>query len=223
MMTEILSPRTAIRRAACEILRAALPGWAEDFPPESVYDSLTVPLGMKKLPAILVYTRDERLDEDGHADPGIRSRTLELAVEVVTGGDSATDFLCTAVESVMDAHETLGNLVQWTRLQRISVDRDSDGERIVVAARMDFEIAYFTRPVVESNADSGADGGVADIPPYPEGAAAIIGMTPTIAELEDGGSVAGSGNSGRPLQILTSAAPFIGPGYEPYYEPAQTS
>ncbi|WP_298034807.1 hypothetical protein [uncultured Desulfovibrio sp.] len=223
MTAEIISPRTAIRRAACEVLRAALPGWAEGFQPESVYDSLTVPLGMKKLPAILVYTRDERLDEDGHADPGIRSRTLELAVEVVTGADAATDFLCTAVEAVMDAHETLGNLVRGTRLQRISVDRDSDGERIVVAARMDFEVAYFTRPVVASTSDAGTGNGVAGIPPYPEDASAIIGMTPTLAELEDGGGVAGSGNGGRSMQILTSTAPFIGPGYEPYYEPAQTS
>jgi hypothetical protein len=222
MTTELLSPRTAIRRAACEVLRAALPGWAEGFPPESVYDSLTVPLGMKKLPAILVYTRDERLDEDGHTDPGIRSRTLELAVEVVTGSDAATDFLCTAVETVMDANETIGNLVQGTRLQRISVDRDSDGERIVVAARMDFEVAYFTRPmaVSMSDADTGAEGNAAGIPVYPEDATAILGMTPTLAELEESGGV--SGQSGRPLQILTSTAPFIGPEHESRYEPAQT-
>jgi hypothetical protein len=171
-----------------------------------------------------VYTRDERLDEDGHADPGIRSRTLELAVEVVTGGDAATDFLCTAVEVVMDAHETLGNLVQGTRLQRISMDRDSDGERIMVAARMDFEVAYFTRTVVESIDNGGADDGVVGIPSYPEDATAIIGMSPTQAELEESGTIiSGSGKSGRPMQILTSTAPFIGPGYEPPYEPAPTS
>jgi hypothetical protein len=40
-------------------------------------------------------------------------------------------------------------------------------------------------------------------------------MTPTLAELEESGCV--SGNSGRPMQILTSTAPLIGPGYEPYH------
>jgi hypothetical protein len=102
--------------------------------------------------------------------------------------------------------------------------RHSDGERIVVAARMDFGVAYFTRTVVESIDNGGADDGVIGIPSYPEDAAAIIGMSPTQTELEESGTiVSGSGNSGRPLQILTSTAPFIGPGYEPHYEPAPTS
>jgi len=220
MAAEILSPRTAIRQAAVSILRAALPGWVDGFAAESVYDSLTVPLGMKKLPAILVYTRDERLEDDGgHADPGLRSRTLELAVEIVTGSDEATDFLCAAVEAVMDNNETLGNLVQGTRLQRIAADRDSDGEKTVVAARMDFEVAYHTRHVSLPMHDADGVNGNACAPAYPEGGAPILGMTLTLAELEEAGGTAG-GTSGRSLQILTSTAPFIGPEYEPRYEPA---
>jgi hypothetical protein len=218
MTAEILSPRTAVRRTACAILRAALPMWCEGFSGGSVYDSLTVPLGMKKLPAVLVYTRDERLDEDGHADPGIRSRTLELVVEVVTGSDALTDFLCAAVEAVMDAHETLGQLVRGTRFQRVSVDRDSDGEKIVVAAKMEFEVAYHTRPTLQPLSDADGASGGSCIPAYPEGDPVILGITPTLAELEEGGG--NLSGSGRSLHILTSTAPFIGPGYEPRYEPA---
>ena len=220
MTVELLSPRTAIRRAACDVLRAALPSWLDGFTPDHVHESLSVPLSMKRLPAVLVYTRDEQLEDDGgHADPGLRLRTLELAVEIVTGGDAATDFLCAAVEAVMDADETLGNLVQGTRLKRIGVDRDSDGEKTVVAARMEFEATYRTRPVFRPILED--EGILAGVPVYPEGSPAIIGMTPTLAELEkDGGNHSGSGH---PLQILTSAAPFIGPGYEPHYEPATTS
>jgi len=221
MTAEILSPRTAIRQAAIGILRAALPGWVKGFAAESVYDSLTAPLGMKRLPAILVYTRDEQLDDNGRADPGIRSRTLDLAVEIVTGSDMATDYLCAAVEAIMDAHETLGNLVQGTRLQRIAADRDSDGEKTVVAARMEFEVAYHTRPVLQPASDANGASGNAGIPAYPECAAAIPGMTPTLTDLEEaGGAASGAGNSGHSLQLLTSAAPFIGPEYEPRYEPA---
>ncbi len=210
MATELLSPRTAIRRAVCELLRSALPGWLEGLSTANIHDSLSLALGMKKLPAILVYTRDERLDEDCHADPGLRSRKLELAVEVVAGNDALTDFLCAAIEAVMDANETLNDLVQGTRLQRISVDRDSDGEKNVVAARMDFEVAYLTRPILS----------LPDATPrstYPEDSSAILGISPTLAELGESKS-----NSQHNLQLLTSTAPFIGPGYEPHYEPTQT-
>jgi hypothetical protein len=221
MTAEILSPRTAIRRAACEVLRAALPAWLEGFEPDRVHESLSVPLSMKRLPAVLVYTNDERLEDDGgHADPGIRSRVLELAVEVLAGSDAMTDFLCSAVEAVMDNNETLGNLVQGTRLKRISADRDSDGEKTVAAAKMEFDIAYFTRPVVVPISNTDVESGVAGAPAYPEGEPSILGITPTLAELEEnGGRVSGAG---RPLQILTSTAPFIGPGYEPHYVPAPT-
>lgn len=220
MTTDMLSPRTAIRQKACGILRAALPAWLEGFTPDRVHESMSVPLGMKRLPAVLVYTGDERLEDDsGHADPGLRLRTLELAVEIVTGGDAATDLLCAAVEAVMDADETLGNLVQGARLKRIGMDRDSDGEKTVVAAHMEFEITYRTRPVFQSMLEGGDISVV--VPAYPEGSPAILGMTPTLAELaEDGGNSSGSG---RPLQVLTSTAPFIGPGHEPHYEPATTS
>jgi hypothetical protein len=213
MTTEMLSPRTAIRQKTCAVLRAVLPAWREDFISDRVYESLSVPLGMKRLPAVLVYTRDERLeDEEGHADPGLRLRVLELGVEIVTGNDAQTDFLCAAVETIMDSNETLGNLVQGTQLKRVTVDRDSDGEKTVVAARMEFEVTYRTRPVLLNDL-------CCSVPEYPEGASAILGITPTLAELEEDNGFSGSGRS---LQILTSTAPFIGPEHEPCYEPATT-
>lgn len=212
MAIELLSPRTAIRRAVCELLRSALPGWLEGLSAANIHDSLSLALGMKKLPAILVYTRDESLDEDCHADPGLRSRKLELAVEVVAGNDLITDFLCAAIEAVIDANETLNNLVQGTRLQRISFDRDSDGEKSVVAARMDFEVVFLTRPascLPAANAKS----------IFPEDSSAIIGISPTLAELGENKSKSSSGHN---LQLLTSSTPFIGHGYEAHYEPSQT-
>ena len=224
MTTEMLSPRTAIRQKACGILRAALPVWLEGFTPDRVHESLSVPLNMKRLPVVLVYTRDERLEDDGgHADPGLRLRTLDLAVEIVAGGDEATDFLCAAVEAIMDAHETLGNLVQGIRLQRIAADRDSDGEKTVVAARMEFEVTYYTRSALQPASDADGASGNSGVPAYPDCAVVIPGMTPTLAELEEaGGAASGAGYSGQSLQMLTSAAPFIGPEYEPRYEPAPT-
>jgi hypothetical protein len=102
----------------------------------------------------------------------------------------------------------------------VSLERDSDGETTVVAARLEFEVTYRTQPLSLSALDeSGCQGG---IPAYPAdaGTSVILGLTPSFAELEDE-----EGNAGYPrsLQILTSTAPFIGPEHESRYEPAPTS
>jgi hypothetical protein len=224
MTAEMLSPRTAIRRKACDLLRAALPQWSERLMPERVYDSRSIPLTMKRLPAVLVYTRNERLEAtEGHADPGLRLRVLDLAVEIVTGEESLTDFLCAAVEAILDNNETLGHLAQGTQLQRVSLERDSDGEATVIAARMEFEVAYRTRPLSLPVLD--ASGYRGRVPAHPADANAeagdtvILGMTPSLAELED------EKNTLIPhsIRLLTSTAPFIGPEHESRYEPAPTS
>jgi hypothetical protein len=198
----------------------ALPAWNEVVASDHVYDSRNIPLALKRLPAVLVYTRDERLEEsDGHADPGQRLRVLELVVEIVTGNEEQTDFLCTAVEAIVDANETLGRLVQGNQLKRVSVDRDSDGEKTVVAARMEFEVTYRTLFIYLPQVDEkGILGGV---PEYTETEApAILGMTPTLTEIEED---QGLGVFSRPTQILTSTAPLIGLEHEPSYEPTPMS
>jgi hypothetical protein len=134
------------------------------------------------------HTRDERLEEtEGHADPCLRLRVLDLAVEIVTGEDAYTNFLCVAVEVILDNNETLGHLAQGTQLQRVSLERDSDGEATVVAARMEFEVVYRTRPLCLSLLEEGGRRG--GIPAYPAdadaGASGILGLTLSLAVLED--------------------------------------
>ena len=55
----------------------------------------------------------------------------------------------TPLFAILDADETLGLLVEGTRLTRTEVDQGGEGDTPVLAARLSFEVSYWTRPVVD--------------------------------------------------------------------------
>ena len=143
-------PRTLIREAVAARLSANLPKVDPRITASRISIHRSTPLFAGKLPAILIYTRDERIDEQPNADPGLRYRKLELSVEIIASGDAAAeeaDVLAQAVESVLDADETLGLLVEGTRLTCTEVDQGGEGDTPVLAARLSFEVRYWTRPL----------------------------------------------------------------------------
>lgn len=82
---------------------------------------------------------------------GLRYRKLELSVEIIASGDAAAeeaDVLAQAVEAILDADETLGLLVEGTRLTRTEVDQGGEGDTPVLAVRLSFEVSYWTKPVI---------------------------------------------------------------------------
>jgi len=143
-------PRTLIREAVKERLAAKLPETDQRITASRISIHRSTPLFAAKLPAILIYTRDERIEDQPNADPGLRYRKLELSVEIVASGDTAADdadALAQAVEAIIDADETLGLLVEGTRLTRTEVDQGGEGDTPVLAVRLSFEVSYWTRPV----------------------------------------------------------------------------
>ena len=145
-------PRTLIREAVAALLSANLQKVDPRITPARISIHRSTPLFAGKLPAILIYTRDERIEEQPNADPGLRYRKLELSVEIIASGDAAAeeaDLLAQAVEAILDADETLGLLVEGTRLTRTEVDQGGEGDTPVLAARLSFEVSYWTRPVVD--------------------------------------------------------------------------
>ena len=145
-------PRTLIREAVAALLSANLPKVDPRITPARISIHRGTPLFAGKLPAILIYTRDECIEEQPNADPGLRYRKLELSVEIIASGDAAAeeaDVLAQAVEATLDADETLGLLVEGTRLTRTEVDQGGEGDTPVLAARLSFEVSYWTRPVVD--------------------------------------------------------------------------
>ena len=145
-------PRTLIREAVAAQLSANLQKVDPRITASRISIHRSTPLFAGKLPAILIYTRDERIEEQPNADPGLRYRKLELSVEIITSGDAAAeeaDLLAQAVEAILDLDETLGLLVEGIRLTRTEVDQGGEGDTPVLAARLSFEVSYWTRPVVD--------------------------------------------------------------------------
>lgn len=145
-------PRTLIREAVAAQLSANLPKVDARITPARISIHRSTPLFAGKLPAVLIYTRDERIEDQPNADPGLRYRKLELSVEIIASGEAAAeeaDLLAQAVEATLDADETLGLLVEGTRLTRTEVDQGGEGDTPVLAARLSFEVSYWTRPVVD--------------------------------------------------------------------------
>ena len=148
-------PRTLIREAVAALLSANLQKVDPRITPARISIHRSTPLFAGKLPAILIYTRDERIEEQPNADPGLRYRKLELSVEIIASGEAAAedaDVLAQAVEAILDADETLGLLVEGTRLTRTEVDQGGEGDTPVLAARLLFEVSYWTRPVADDSA-----------------------------------------------------------------------
>lgn len=145
-------PRTLIREAVKERLVAQLPAIDPRISANRISIHRSTPLFQAKLPAILIYTRDERIEDQPNADPGLRYRKLELSVEIIASGEIAAeeaDVLAQAVEAILDADETLGLLVEGIRLTRTEVDQGGEGDTPVLAARMSFEVSYWTKPVID--------------------------------------------------------------------------
>lgn len=141
-------PRTLIREAVAALLSANLPKVDDRITPARISIHRSTPLFAAKLPAILIYTRDERIEAQPNADPGLRYRKLELSVEIITSGDLAAedaDALASAVEFVMEINETLGNTVEGTRLTRTEVDQGGEGDTPILALRMNFTVSYWTQ------------------------------------------------------------------------------
>ena len=145
-------PRTLIREAVAARLSANLQKVDPRITAARISIHRSTPLFAGKLPTVLIYTRDERIEDQPNADPGLRYRKLELSVEIIASGDAAAeeaDVLAQAVEATLDLDETLGLLVEGTRLTRTEVDQGGEGDTPVLAARLSFEISYWTRPVVD--------------------------------------------------------------------------
>jgi hypothetical protein len=145
-------PRTLIREAVAARLIESLPKVDARITPARISIHRSTPLFAGKLPAILIYTRDERIEDQPNADPGLRYRKLELSIEIITSGEAAAeeaDVLAQAIEAILDLDETLGLLVEGTRLTRTEVDQGGEGDTPVLAARLSFEVSYWTRPVVD--------------------------------------------------------------------------
>ncbi|MCX8016449.1 MULTISPECIES: hypothetical protein [Tepidimonas] len=137
-----MHPRQQIRAAVRDVIAAALPELAN-----RIHVHRAVPLARGRLPAILIYAREERLDDAYQADPGARRRILTLAIEIVAAGEAAheeADALCAQIEAALEADETLSHRAEGLRILRAEIEQDGEGETPLLACRIVVEVAYWT-------------------------------------------------------------------------------
>ena len=101
-------PRTLIRQAVKDRLVAQLPLVDPRISEARISIHRSTPLFAAKLPAILIYTRDERIEDAPSSHPGIRYRKLELSVEVITSGEAAIEDADTLAQAIEGADVFLG-------------------------------------------------------------------------------------------------------------------
>ena len=149
------APRTLIREAVRERLVANLPEVDERLTASRISIHRTMPLVPGKLPALLITTATERIEDTPNAHPGLRYRKLELAVDVVTTGsqaDEEAETIAQAVEGFLDADDTLGTMIEGLRLTRTDLEYDLDGDTPVLGLRLLYEVSYWTRPLEDEEA-----------------------------------------------------------------------
>ena len=112
-----------------------------------VFASRKRPVGDAKLPCLLVFTDEERIDAASVHNPAVLDRRLELRVVGLTKDttdlDDALDTMAAEVETVLGG-ASLGGLCKSLTLSGIQVDLDESLEKPVGQIALTFEANYFT-------------------------------------------------------------------------------
>ncbi len=146
-------PRIVIRDAIKARLDQTLSSVDSRLTASRIHVMKMTPLFAGKLPAVLIYSKQEAIDDMPGEQLGNRYRKLTMAIEVIASGESAAneaDAIAWAIEQQLARDETLAQCVEALRLTNTEVDFDSDGDTPVMAVRLSFEVRYWTSFVPSS-------------------------------------------------------------------------
>lgn len=145
-------PRKDIRDA----IVATLKGTADPRPTSAgarIYGNRMEPLKQREtMPVVVVYALREQVDPSWDQTPRQLKRILSVAVEAaaeasgVVGGnlDDALDALALEVEVAMDRDDSLGGKAAKSILTSTEIEFPTDGERVLGAVRLVYEVTYYT-------------------------------------------------------------------------------
>lgn len=114
----------------------------------NVYASRIYPLSGAKLPALLIYSQSESLEEQSFSQKRIQTRTVDLVVEgyvrALANFDDTLDTVNAEVETAILDSPTLGGLAINTQLTGVEAMYSGDGDQPVATIRMNFAVQYRT-------------------------------------------------------------------------------
>ncbi len=133
--------RTQIRNAVTALLLGNTSAVSK------VYESRVYPLDNPKLPAILVYTKQESVDDQmSMSKPRTQHRELQLTIEVYVKAnsniDETADTLALEIEQLIATDPTLGGLVKDTILDTTEIQYSDEGEKPIAVIILTFAVLY---------------------------------------------------------------------------------
>ena len=138
--------RTQIRKAVVTLLKDNTSAGS------NVFEARVYPINEPKLPALLVYTKQETVGEQSISRPRTHQRELMLTIEAYVKArgnvDELTDDLALEVEQLIATDPTLGGLVKDIVLDTTETQFLDEGERPIAVAVLTYSILY----VVKENA-----------------------------------------------------------------------
>ena len=133
--------RTQIRNAVTTLLLNNTSAGAK------VYESRIYPLDDPKLPAILIYTKQETVgDQMSMSKPRTQHRELQLTIEVYVKAnsniDETADGLALEIEQIIGNDPSLGGLVKDTILSTTEIQYSDEGEKPIAVITLTFAVLY---------------------------------------------------------------------------------
>lgn len=132
--------RTQIRQAVVTLLKGNTSAG------NNVFEARVYALDDPKLPALLVYTKQETVGEQTIGYPRTQQRELQLTVEAYVKArgkvDEDTDTLALEIEQLIAADPSLGGLVRDIALDTTETQFSDDGEKPVAVAILTFSVLY---------------------------------------------------------------------------------
>jgi len=114
----------------------------------NVYASRVYPLTNAKLPALLIYTQSETVEESSFSKKRVQTRSLEVIVEgyvrAISTFDDVIDTICTEVETQVLDDPELGGLAINTELSSVTAMYSGEAEQPVATVNLTFTVQYRT-------------------------------------------------------------------------------
>ena len=134
-----------IRKTIREHIGTALTGLSTTG--GSVYQSRVFPINASKLPALLVFTKDEEIIETSLKKPRSQHRQLQVIIEAHIKGtadiDDTIDTISEEVEEAMVSDVTRGGHAKDTRLQSTEIEFEEATSKVGLC-RFTYVIDYVT-------------------------------------------------------------------------------
>ena len=132
--------RTQIRNAVTTLLKGNTAAG------NHVYEARVYPINEPKLPALLIYTKQETVGEQSMSRPRTQQRELFVTIEAYVKGrgnvDEDTDNLAMEIEQLIAADPTLGGLVKDITLETTDTQLYDEGEKPVAVAVLTLSTLY---------------------------------------------------------------------------------